>query len=57
LDWDIIDLDNKQVPKDTGGDNFAEVVMTSVLREQLKVINPALEVDKIEEVVILAAVD
>ncbi len=51
LDWDVFDLDNKQVPKDTGRDNFAEVVMGSVLREQLKVINPWLEVDQIEEVV------
>lgn len=51
LDWDVFDLDNKQAPKDTGRDNFAEVVMGSVLREQLKVINPWLEIDQIEEVV------
>ena len=51
LDWDVFDLDAKQAPKDTGRDNFAEVVMGSVLREQLKVINPWLEIDQIEEVV------
>ncbi len=51
LDWEIIDLDNKQHPADTHRTNFTEVVMPAVLREQLKVINPWLEDDQVEEVV------
>ncbi len=51
LGWEVLDLDAKQSPKDTGRDNFSEVVMGSVLREQLKIINPWLEFDQIEEVV------
>jgi type I restriction enzyme R subunit len=43
LDWEIIDLDNKQHPADSHRDSFTEVVMLAVLREQLKVINPWLE--------------
>ncbi|AQT67913.1 Type I restriction enzyme R protein [Anaerohalosphaera lusitana] len=52
LGWEIIDLtDKKQKPGDTGRESFAEVVMPPVLREQLKVINPWLEDDQVEEVV------
>ena len=52
LGWDIIDLtDGKQKPGDTFRDNFTEVVMLPVLRKQLKVINPWLEDDQVEEVV------
>jgi type I restriction enzyme R subunit len=51
LDWDIIDLDNKQHPKDSHRQSFTEVVMLPILREQLKVINPWLEDDQIEEVI------
>ena len=51
LGWEVFDLDAKQSPKDTGRESFAEVVMGSVLREQLKIINPWLEIDQIEEVV------
>ncbi|MFH1974045.1 MAG: HsdR family type I site-specific deoxyribonuclease [Pseudomonadota bacterium] len=51
LDWEIIDLDNKQHPGDTFRENFTEVVMPEVLREQLKVINAWLEDDQVEEVV------
>jgi type I restriction enzyme R subunit len=51
LGWDVFDLDAKQSPKDTRRDSFAEVVMGSVLREQLKIINPWLETDQIEELV------
>lgn len=51
LGWDVFDLAAKQSPKDTGRDNFSEVFMGSVLREQLKIINPWLETDQIEEVV------
>ena len=51
LGWEIIDLDNKQHPADTHRKNFAEVVMLPVLRQQLKVINPWLEDDQVEEVI------
>ncbi|MBE9479363.1 MAG: type I restriction endonuclease subunit R, partial [Chloroflexi bacterium] len=51
LDWVVIDLDNKQRPSDSYRESFTEVVMLPVLRERLKVINPWLENDQIEEVV------
>ena len=51
LGWEIIDLDNKQYPGDSYRENFTEVVMLPVLREQLKVINPWLEDDQTDEVV------
>ncbi len=52
LGWEIIDLtDKKQTPADTQRESFTEVVMLPVLREQLKVINPWLEDDQVEEVV------
>ena len=52
LGWEIIDLtDTKQKPGDTFRENFTEVVMPPVLRKQLKVINPWLEDDQVEEVV------
>ena len=52
LGWEIIDLtDKQQKPADTFRENFTEVVMLPVLREQLKVINPWLEDDQVEEVV------
>ncbi len=52
LGWDIIDLtDKKQTPADTFRENFTEVVMLPVLREQLKVINDWLEADQIDDVV------
>ena len=51
LGWDIINLHENQKPGDTFRDNFTEVVMLPVLREQLKVINPWLEDDQVEEVV------
>jgi|LGOV01.1.fsa_nt_gb type I restriction enzyme R subunit len=51
LGWDIIDLtDEKQTPAHTFRENFTEVVMLPVLREQVKVINPWLEDGQIEEV-------
>lgn len=50
--WTVIDLtDEKQTPAHTRRESFTEVVMTPVLREQLKVINPWLEDDQVEEVV------
>lgn len=52
LGWDIIDLtDKKQIPADTNRTNFTEVVMLPLLHEQLKVINPWLEDDQVEEAV------
>ena len=51
LDWEILDLDNKQYPGDIFRATFTEVVMLPVLREQLKVINDWLEDDQVEEVV------
>lgn len=51
LGWEIIDLtDEKQAPAYTFRDNFTEVVMPKVLREQVKMINPWLEDDQVEEV-------
>jgi type I restriction enzyme R subunit len=52
LEWNIVDLnDQKQKPSDTGRDSFTEVILPDVLRKQLKVINPWLEDDQVEEVV------
>jgi type I restriction enzyme, R subunit len=51
LGWEIIDLDSKQHPADSFRQNFTEVVMLPVLREQLKVINDWMEDDQVEEVV------
>jgi len=51
LGWEIIDLDSTQHPIDTYRQSFTEVVMLPVLREQLKVINPWLADDQVEEVV------
>jgi len=50
LNWDIIDLDSKQHPSDSNRQSFTEVVMLSILQKQLKVINPWLEKNQIEEV-------
>ncbi|MFM6455809.1 MAG: type I restriction endonuclease, partial [Planktothrix sp.] len=50
LGWEILDLDRGQKPQDSHRENFTEVVMLPILREQLKVINPWLEDDQIEEV-------
>jgi type I restriction enzyme R subunit len=51
LGWEILDFDSKQHPSDTFRESFAETVMLPVLREQLKIINPWLEDDQVEEVV------
>jgi type I restriction enzyme R subunit len=51
LGWEIIDLtDKKQTPADTFRENFTEVVIPRVLREQIKVINDWMDEDQIEEV-------
>lgn len=51
LGWEIIDLDNQQQPIESHRQNFTEVVMPPVLREQLKLINPWLDDEQVEEVV------
>src|ERR1044071_7934259 len=51
LGWTVIDCDSKQLPAQTFRESFTEVVMLPVLREQLKVINPWLEDDQVEEVI------
>jgi type I restriction enzyme R subunit len=51
LGWEVLDCDSKQHPGQTYRESFTEVVMLPVLREQLKVINPWLEDDQVEEVV------
>ena len=51
LGWEIIDLDNKQHPGQSFRQSFTEAVMLPVLREQIKIINPWMEDDQVEEVV------
>ncbi|SDS22695.1 type I restriction enzyme, R subunit [Halopseudomonas xinjiangensis] len=50
LGWEVMDLEMKQEPGQSFRENFTEVVLGPVLREQLKVINPWLEDDQVEEV-------
>ncbi|MCU0542485.1 MAG: type I restriction endonuclease subunit R [Oscillatoriaceae cyanobacterium Prado104] len=50
LGWEVLDLEMKQQPAQTYRENFTQVVMLPVLREQLQIINPWLEEDQIEEV-------
>nr|WP_319776875.1 type I restriction endonuclease [uncultured Sphaerochaeta sp.] len=51
LGWEILDMtDEKQTPANTFRENFTEVVMLKILQEQVKVINPWLEEDQVEEV-------
>jgi type I restriction enzyme R subunit len=52
LQWEVLDLDGKiQTTQQTFRESFTEVVMLPVLREQLKIINPWLEDDQVEEVI------
>lgn len=51
LGWEIIDCDKQQKPADTFRETFTEVVMLPVLRERLKIINPWLEDDQVEDVI------
>ena len=51
LGWEILDLDAKQHPGASHRTSFSEVVMLPVLREQLKLIQPWLEDDQVEDVV------
>lgn len=57
LGWQVLDLQRDQKPVDSHREHFAEVVMLPVLRKQLKVINPWLEEDQIEEVVKQLTID
>lgn len=50
LGWEIRDLDKSQHPQDSDRENFTQVILTPILHQQLKVINPWLENDQIEEV-------
>jgi type I restriction enzyme R subunit len=49
LGWNILDLEKDQKPGDTGRASFTEVVLEPRLRTQLKVINPWLAEDQIDE--------
>ena len=51
LGWDVLRLEQKQSPRDSYRENFAEVVLLPRLRESLKKINPWLEADQVDEVV------
>jgi type I restriction enzyme R subunit len=51
LGWTVVDCDSQQTPAQTFRDNFTEVVMFPVLRQQLKIINPWLEDVQVEEVI------
>jgi len=51
LQWNILYPDKIQTPQQTFRESFTEVVMLPVLREQLKIINPWLEDDQVEEVI------
>ena len=51
LGWTVWDLDSKQSPSDTGRSNFTEVLLPNVLRDQLRVINPWLEDDQVEDAI------
>lgn len=51
LGWHILDLEKDQKPADTGRASFTEVVLEPRLRKQLKVINPWLAEDQIDDVV------
>lgn len=51
LGWEIFDLEMKQEPRQSLRRSFDEVVMEPVLRDQLRVINPWLEDDQVEEAI------
>jgi type I restriction enzyme, R subunit len=51
LGWTVLNCDNKQTPGQTFRESFTEAVMLPILREQLKIINPWLEDDQVENVV------
>jgi type I restriction enzyme R subunit len=51
LGWTIVDCGKTQAPSQTHRESFADVVMLPILRAQLKVINPWLEDDQVDDVV------
>src|SRR5688572_5785912 len=51
LGWEVIDCDSQTQPRQTFRENFTEVVMLPVLRQQLKIINDWLKDDQVEEVI------
>ena len=51
LGWEVCDLDRNQKSQDSDRASFTEVVMFPILSQQLKIINPWLEPDQIEEVI------
>lgn len=51
LGWTVIDCNKTRIPAETIRESFTDVVMLPVLREQLKVINPWLETDQVEEAI------
>ena len=51
LGWETLDLDGKQHPGASYRTSFTEVLMLPVLRAQLKVIQPWLEDDQVEDAV------
>jgi len=51
LGWEVLDLDNKQHPADSFRENYTEVVMLPVLREQVARINGWMEPDQVEVVI------
>jgi type I restriction enzyme R subunit len=50
LGWEILDLDSKQYPGASNRSSFTEVVMLPILQSQIKVIQPWLEDDQVEDV-------
>jgi type I restriction enzyme R subunit len=51
LGWEVFDLEMKQEPKQSLRKSFDEVVLVQVVREQVKVINPWLDDDQVDDVV------
>lgn len=52
LGWEVIDLtDESSSPSHSFRNNFSEVVLSPILKEQIKIINPWIEEDQIEDVV------
>ncbi len=50
MDWEVIDLEAKQRPEDSHRSSFAEVVMLPVLLAQLKIMQPWLADDQLDDV-------
>lgn len=51
MNWEVFDLDTAQTPGDSLRDSFTEVAMLPILRERLRLLNPWLQSDQVEEVV------